>query len=131
MLKRFRNSYYSKIMIVCIAAVCAITAILLPVCSSLIHQQELSEDLKKYDLILNRLTASMSSRQEALATNLTPIFSDEANYQNLCNFYRAHSKKGPFGISGQRHGYAQFLLLLRFLLLWCSASNYNRASLSV
>lgn len=95
MLKRFRNSYYSKIMIVCIAAVCAITAILLPVCSSLIHQQELSEDLKKYDLILNRLTASMSSRQEALATNLTPIFSDEANYQNLCNFYRAHSKKVP------------------------------------
>lgn len=95
MLKRFRNSYYSKIMIVCIAAVCAITAILLPVCSSLIHQQELSEDLKKYDLILNRLTASMSSRQEALATNLTPIFSDETNYQNLCNFYRAHSKKVP------------------------------------
>ena len=51
MLKRFKNSYYSKIMIVCIAAVCAITAILLPVCSSLIHQQERSEDLKKYDLI--------------------------------------------------------------------------------
>ena len=47
MLKRFKNSYYSKIMIVCIAAVCAITAILLPVCSSLIHQQERSEDLKK------------------------------------------------------------------------------------
>ena len=54
MLKRFKNSYYSKIMIVCIAAVCAITAILLPVCSSLIHQQERSEDLKKYDLILDR-----------------------------------------------------------------------------
>ena len=62
MLKRFKNSYYSKIMIVCIAAVCAITAILLPVCSSLIHQQERSEDLKKYDLILDRLTASMTSR---------------------------------------------------------------------
>lgn len=75
MLKRFKNSYYSKIMIVCIAAVCAITAILLPVCSSLIHQQERSEDLKKYDLILDRLTASMTSRQEALATNLTPFFS--------------------------------------------------------
>ena len=95
MLKRFKNSYYSKIMIVCIAAVCAITAILLPVCSSLIHQQERSEDLKKYDLILDRLTASMTSRQEALATNLTPFFSDEANTQNLCSFYRSTSKKIP------------------------------------
>lgn len=95
MLKRFKNSYYSKIMIVCIAAVCAITAILLPVCSSLIHQQERSEDLKKYDLILDRLTASMTSRQEALATNLTPFFSDEANTQNLCSFYRSTSKKVP------------------------------------
>mgnify|MGYP000282015179 FL=1 len=98
MLKRFKNSYYSKIMIVCIAAVCAITAILLPVCSSLIHQQERSEDLKKYDLILDRLTASMTSRQEALATNLTPFFSDEANTQNLCSFYRSTSKKSSFGI---------------------------------
>lgn len=96
MLKRFKNSYYSKIMIVCIAAVCAITAILLPVCSSLIHQQERSEDLKKYDLILDRLTASMTSRQEALATNLTPFFSDEANTQNLCSFYRSTSKKVPW-----------------------------------
>lgn len=50
---------------------------------------------KKYDLILDRLTASMTSRQEALATNLTPFFSDEANTQNLCSFYRSTSKKVP------------------------------------
>ena len=66
MLKRFKNSYYSKIMIVCIAAVCAITAILLPVCSSLIHQQERSEDLKKYDLILDLPSGSSRHQSDSL-----------------------------------------------------------------
>lgn len=115
MLKRFRNSYYSKIMIVCIAAVCALTAILLPVCSSLIHNQELSEDLKGYDLILNRLTASMISRQETLATNLTPFFSDESQTQALCGLYRTTSKRVPLEYSEP---------VLSMLNSFCSSDSY-------
>lgn len=95
MLKRFRNSYYARIMIICIAAICTLTAILLPICSTLIHRQERSEDLKNYDLIRNRLNTSLFSKQDSLVTNLTPLFTDEAKYQDLCDFYRSHSKKVP------------------------------------
>lgn len=95
MLKRFRNSYYSKIMVVCITAVCALTGILLPICGTLIHRQELAEELKNYDLALNQVSASLVSHQESLAANLTPIFEDDDKYNSLCNLYRSHSKKVP------------------------------------
>ena len=84
MLKRFKNSYYSKIMVVCIAAVCLITAIVLPLCSSLIHRQERSEDLKNYDLTLSSLASSFASRQNTLAVSLTPLFADEDKFESLC-----------------------------------------------
>lgn len=95
MLKRFKNSYYSKIMMVCIAAVCIITAVMLPLCSSLIHRQERSEDLKNYDLTLSSLASSFISRQDTLAASLTPLFADDKSYDALCGLYRYHSKKVP------------------------------------
>lgn len=100
MLKRFKNSYYSKIMVVCIAAVCLITAIVLPLCSSLIHRQERSEDLKNYDLTLSSLASSFASRQNTLAVSLTPLFADEDKYESLCGMYRSRSKKVPAEYSG-------------------------------
>ncbi len=100
MLKRFKNSYYSKIMVICIAAVCIITAVVLPLCSSLIHRQERSEDLKNYDLTLNSLASSFASRQDTLAVSLTPLFADSKSYDALCGLYRYHSKKVPAEYGG-------------------------------
>ncbi len=95
MLKRLKNSYYSKIMVICIAAICAVTAVLLPLCSSLIHRQERSQDLKNYDLTLNSLASALASRQNTLASSLMPLFDESSQYDALCGLYRSHSKKVP------------------------------------
>ena len=36
MFQRIKNSYYAKLTVVCIAAVCTITMLLLPLCTRLI-----------------------------------------------------------------------------------------------
>lgn len=95
MFRRIKNSYYAKIMVVCIAAVLAITMLLLPLCSQLIHRQEKSEDLKSYDLTLSALASAVYSRQDTLAASLAPLFLDDEKYQSLLGLYRYHSKKVP------------------------------------
>ena len=92
---RLKNSYYSKIMVICIAAVSAITMLLLPICNSLIHRQERTEYLKNYDLTLSALSSSALSRQDTLAASLSPLFSDAKKYKSLCSLYRYPSKKVP------------------------------------
>ncbi len=100
MFQRIKNSYYAKIMVICVAAVLAITMLLLPLCSQLIHRQEQINDLKNYDLALSALSTAVHSRYDTLASSLAPLFSDDQKYQSLLKLYRHHSKKVPSQYSG-------------------------------
>lgn len=95
MFQRIKNSYYARLMIICICAVCAITMLLLPICTRLIHRQEQSEEVKNYDLALSALSSAASSRLDSLALGLSPLFENEENYQSLLGLYRYHFKKVP------------------------------------
>ena len=61
MFQRIKNNYYAKLTVVCIAAVCTITMLLLPLCTRLIWRQEQTEKLKNYDLTLNALSNAFYS----------------------------------------------------------------------
>ena len=115
MFQRIKNSYYTKLTVVCIAAVCTITMLLLPLCTRLIWRQEQTEKLKNYDLALNALSNALYSREDTLASSLAPLFSDETAYRSLLSFYRSTSKKVPTQYSSD---------VLKLLSAVCSTDSY-------
>lgn len=88
MLKKITSGYYSKMMLICITAVCTITAVLLSLCSFLIRDQEKSEYLKNYDIAVNNLSSILTTKQNSLANTLSPVFSSTSRYQALCSLYQ-------------------------------------------
>ena len=55
MIKKLTSGYYSKMMLISISTVCAITALLFILSSSMIRNQEKSEYLKNYDIAVSNL----------------------------------------------------------------------------
>lgn len=88
MLKKITSGYYSKMMLICIAAVCTITAVLLSLCSFLIRDQEKSKFLKTYDIAINNLSSVLTAKQNSFANTLSPVFSSTSRYQALCSLYQ-------------------------------------------
>lgn len=87
MLKRFTNSYYSKITLLCVTAICVITAVLLAACSALIYEREGSEYLKNYDIAVSNLSASLLARQNSMANSYAHLFNSSSDYDSLCRLY--------------------------------------------
>ena len=93
MLKKISSGYYSKMMLICITAVCTITAVLLSLCSFLIRDQEKSEYLKNYDIAVNTLSSILATKQNSFANTLSPVFSSTSRYQALCKIGRASCRE--------------------------------------
>ena len=55
MIKKLTSGYYSKMMLISISTVCAITALLFILSSSMIRNQEKSEYLKNYDIAVSKI----------------------------------------------------------------------------
>lgn len=91
MLKRFTNSYYSKITLICVAVICVITAVLLAACSALIYEREGSEYLKNYDIAVSNLSASLLARQNSMANTYAHLFNSSSDYDSLCRLYLSHN----------------------------------------
>lgn len=95
MFQHIKRKYYTKIMIICIAAVLAITSVLLPLCIHLMHRQEQDRNLKNYELAVSALSSAVNTRYSTLASGLAPLFADDQKYQSLVSLYRNHSKNVP------------------------------------
>ncbi|MDO5423665.1 MAG: histidine kinase [Eubacteriales bacterium] len=88
MIKKIISGYYSRMLLLCIAIVCTVTITLFILCNSLIEQRQRAEYLKSYDIELNNLASILSSKEDALANTLTPVFSSTSRYQTLCRLYK-------------------------------------------
>lgn len=90
MIKKLTSGYYSKMMLISISTVCAITALLFILSSSMIRNQEKSEYLKNYDIAVSNLSSILTTKQNSLANTLAPVFSSPSRYQALCSLYKKH-----------------------------------------
>lgn len=88
MIKKLTSGYYSRMLLICIVTVCTVTGALFLLSSSLIRTQEKNEYLKNYDIEINNLSSILSTKQNAMANTLAPIFNSASRYQELCRLYQ-------------------------------------------
>ncbi|HIU74442.1 MAG TPA: histidine kinase [Candidatus Pelethocola excrementipullorum] len=88
MIKKLTSGYYSRMLLICIVTVCTVTGALFLLSSSLIRTQERNEYLKNYDIEINNLSSILSTKQNAMANTLAPVFNSASRYQELCRLYQ-------------------------------------------
>lgn len=115
MFRKLTKSYYTKIILLCTLLVLSVTGSLLYLCSRLIRQQEVSDYLSSYNIVISNQSAALSARLTAFADFFFPLISNSDAYDALCELYLSPNGDIPGETSE---------LLLETLHSLCSADNY-------